>query len=320
MPSNWALTPSGLEEGDKFRLLFVTSSTRNAEATDIATYNRFVQDRAAAGHAKIRALGSGFRVVGSTASVDARDNTHTTGSDTVEIYWLNGRKVADDYTDFYDSTWQNEGRPTNERGNSTSSRQIWTGSSNDGTEENPRSGSRALGADNDFAAGGNPSVACGQLDANPGDPLLRNFYCQGNDAKPFYALSQVFVVESVTVTDREVRSSPAIGDTYRLDEPIEIALQFSEKVTVQGTPWLNLAIGSGRGRAEYVDGSGTDTLVFRHVVQAGDRDTNGFQVIGGNDGIVLDGATIRTLNGVDVDTGLPGSMDRAATRSTAAWS
>ena len=137
--------------------------------------------------------------------------------------------------------------------------------------------------------------------------MLRNFYCRGNDAKPFYALSQVFVVESVTVTDREVRSSPAIGDTYRLDEPIEIALQFSEKVAVQGTPWLNLAIGSGRGRAEYVDGSGTDTLVFRHVVQAGDRDTNGFQVIGGSNGIVLDGATIRTSDGLDVDTALPGS-------------
>ena len=164
VPSNWALTPSGLEEGDKFRLLFVTSSTRNAEPTDIATYNRFVQDRAAAGHAKIRALGSGFRVVGSTASVDARDNSHTTGSDTVEIYWLNGRKVADDYADFYDGSWQNEGRPTNERGNSTSSREIWTGTQDDGTEKKAGNGeTRALGAVNDDGLGGTSSVMCGHL-------------------------------------------------------------------------------------------------------------------------------------------------------------
>ena len=145
-----------------------------------------------------------------------------------------------------------------------------------------------------------PSSA-GISPGSDGNPLDGRFYCRGNDRKPFYALSQVFVVEASSVTGREVRSSPAIGDTYRLDEPIEIALQFSEKVTVQGAPWLNLAIGAGRGRADYAYGSGTDTLVFRYAVQAGDRDTNGFQVIG-NDGIVLDGATIRTLNGVDVDT------------------
>ena len=305
---DWSLTPEDLGSGDKFRLLFVTSTTGSPAATDIADYNRFVQDRAAAGHAKIRALGSGFRVVGSTASVDARDNTHTTGSDTVKIYWLNGRRVANDYGDFYDGSWRNEGRPTNERGNSTSSREIWTGTDDDGTEEIGSDGhSRALGAENNLGLGDSDSVMCGHLSRSDGNPLNGRYYCRGNQALPFYALSQVFVLESVTITGREVRSSPAVGDTYRLDEPIEIALQFSEKVAVQGTPWLNLAIGSGRGRAEYVYGSGTDTLVFRHVVQAGDRDTNGFQVIG-NDGIVLDGATIRSVeNDADADTALPGS-------------
>ena len=50
---------------------------------------------------------SGFRVVGSTADVDARDNTATTGTG-VRIYWLYGNKVADNYDDFYDGTWDDE--------------------------------------------------------------------------------------------------------------------------------------------------------------------------------------------------------------------
>ena len=101
----WALKPSGLDAGDRFRLLFVTSTTaRRRLSTDIADYNRFVQGRAAAGHAAIRRYAGGVRVLGSTSSVDARDNTCTTGTG-VRIHWLNGSKVADSYTDFYDGSW-----------------------------------------------------------------------------------------------------------------------------------------------------------------------------------------------------------------------
>ena len=76
---SWALTPSGLSDGDQFRLIFVTSTEHNATSSDIGVYNTFVQNRAAAGHMEIRAYSSQFRVVGSTAAVDARDNTNTTG-------------------------------------------------------------------------------------------------------------------------------------------------------------------------------------------------------------------------------------------------
>ena len=36
----------------------------------------------------------------------ARDNTETTGTG-VPIYWYRGAKVADDYADFYDASWDN---------------------------------------------------------------------------------------------------------------------------------------------------------------------------------------------------------------------
>ncbi len=50
VPSDWSLIPTGLTTGDQFRLIFLSSTKRDGEATDIATYNSFIQTRAAAGH------------------------------------------------------------------------------------------------------------------------------------------------------------------------------------------------------------------------------------------------------------------------------
>ncbi|MCY3751347.1 MAG: hypothetical protein OXG54_08110, partial [Gammaproteobacteria bacterium] len=63
-----------------------------------------MQTRAKAGHSGITdACGNRFTAVASTSAVDANDNTATTGAGTgISIYWLNGSKVADNYTDFHD--------------------------------------------------------------------------------------------------------------------------------------------------------------------------------------------------------------------------
>ena len=74
-----------------------------------------MQTRAAAGHTDIQAYSSGFTAVGCTGDVDAVDNTFTTGAG-VNIYWLNGNKVADDYADFYDEDWDDEANDKNELG------------------------------------------------------------------------------------------------------------------------------------------------------------------------------------------------------------
>ena len=111
----------------------MTSTGRNAQSSDIADYNTFVQTRAKAGHAAITdAMGDQFKVVGSTAAVDARDNTGTTGAG-VPIYWLNGEKVADDYADFYDGSWDSS-EVRVESGNITGDVSVWTGSNADGTK------------------------------------------------------------------------------------------------------------------------------------------------------------------------------------------
>ena len=153
VPANWSLKPSGLAAGDQFRLLFLSSTKRDGSATDIATYNTFVQGLAAAGHADIQSYSTGFRVVGCTADTDARDNTSTTYTSTdkgVPIYWLNGAKVADQYEDFYDGDWDDEANDKNESGtdaHDTSAFQNFpvTGCDHDGTEAFTGGDSRSLG-------------------------------------------------------------------------------------------------------------------------------------------------------------------------------
>ncbi len=134
MPSGWALKPSGLNDGDKFRLLFVTTTSRNAASTDIATYNTFVQTAAKGGHAAISdSCGNLFKVVGSTATVDARDNAGLTGTG-FPMYWLGGAKVADDYVDFLDGSWDSSaGRNENGATLPGAFTTYYTGSKDDGT-------------------------------------------------------------------------------------------------------------------------------------------------------------------------------------------
>ena len=85
--------------------MFVTTHTRDGRSSNIADYNSLVQDRAGAtGHTNIQTYKTGFRALASTTTVDARDNTCTTGAG-VAIYWLNGSKVADNNADLYDGSW-----------------------------------------------------------------------------------------------------------------------------------------------------------------------------------------------------------------------
>ena len=149
----WSLIPSGLSNtGDQFRLMFLSSLRRNGSSSNIADYNTFVQERAAAGHTDIQTYSNRFTAVGCTTAVDARDNTGTTYTSAnkgVPIYWLNGNKVADDYEDFYDETWDEEAAGKNELGNaaydtSQLSNRPLTGCDDDGTEAFVSSQSRAL--------------------------------------------------------------------------------------------------------------------------------------------------------------------------------
>ena len=180
VPRDWALKPSAVARGAKFRLMFITSGRRNATSTDIAVYNSFVQARAAAGHTSIRSYSAQFRALGSTATVHARDNTMTTGTG-VPIYWLGGDKIANNYGDFYDGSWASKaGR--NEAGVTVAtSTTYWTGSKNNGTGAT----SSQLGSTSGFAVRSGLDTAS----------TLSFSSAQLTNTRALLALSPVFVVD-----------------------------------------------------------------------------------------------------------------------------
>ncbi len=159
VPNDWALKPSGLAAGAQFRLLFVTSTQRDGTATDIATYNTYVQTRAKAGHSAIAdSCGNRFKVVGSTSTVDARDNTGTTGTG-VPIHWLTGSKLADNYADFYDGTWDSYSVKTESGGGLSGNVAVITGSNTDGTRHNAHFGHSAAIRNGVVQSGADPISA-----------------------------------------------------------------------------------------------------------------------------------------------------------------
>ena len=192
VPADWSLIPDGLDAGDRFRLLFLSSDTRTAEATDIGDYNTWIQDRVDAGHADIQDHTETFRAVGCTAAVDARDDTGTTYTSDdkgVPIYWLNGNKIADEYEDFYDETWDEEASMRDESGNTVSAPgSVWTGCEHDGTEAFANLMSLALG--------NNMGVIFGvpNSDATNAGPLSSGASGGRTVSREFYGLSGVFSV------------------------------------------------------------------------------------------------------------------------------
>ncbi len=95
--------PTGLNVGDQYRLVFLTAAATTASSTNIADYNAFVQAQADA--SGLSALGTTWTAIGSTATVDARDNTSTNPASTgVAIYNLNDALVASNNADLWDGT------------------------------------------------------------------------------------------------------------------------------------------------------------------------------------------------------------------------
>ncbi len=280
--ADFALKPSAIPVGGSFRLLFVTTQETDATSTAIDTYNTFVQTSADGGHSAIQTFSGEFSALISTATVDASANTATTGTG-VPIYWLNGDKVADDYTNFYDGMGWDSVAGTDESGSIISGFPlIATGSESDGTKHAT-----------DFA--GATNVRYGRLQENRGEI---------NDAKTL-GTSSIFVLYALSPIITVTPPSPTFGaatippQTYpintatafsftlptasgglgtliytlpRMDggTPLPTGMSFDADAvppTISGTPTQEGFGGSGAGGAELLytvtdAASQTDTLSF----------------------------------------------------------
>ena len=167
--------------GQSFRLLFVTAGGRDAASASIGDYNLHVQN-AAANNGALRPFLGMFRALASTAAVDARANTATTGV-SMPVYWLGGAKVADDYADLYDGSWDARAGRTETGGSYTG--KVWTGSNAGGTKATAPLGG-GEGAQRGQAAFG---------DLGQTGKALASGSVQGIAGSiPLYALSPILVV------------------------------------------------------------------------------------------------------------------------------
>lgn len=102
-----------------------------------------------------------------------------------------------------------------------------------------------------------------------------------------------------TTAPSVVNMSSITGNgTYRAGDTLQIALKFNEAVTVNttnGVPSIQLETGVLDKDAQYLSGSGTDTLVFQYIVGAGD--TSSALDIVNSTGLALNGGTIRDAAG-----------------------
>jgi hypothetical protein len=181
-----ALTiPPGLNPGDAYRIVFVTSIIRNALSSNIADYNTFVNDAANAAGSVLQPLGATWSAIGSTSSVSAFDNIG--GASFAPIYLLDGTLVANGTADLWDGTIVNPIRIT-ENGDVFIT-PVWSGTQEDGT---------AYGTDlplgSHYLGSGDPGIGLG-LEADyrwigysRGDP---------NGARSFYGISNTLYVPTV---------------------------------------------------------------------------------------------------------------------------
>lgn len=130
--------PAGLNPGDQYRLVFVTTNLKygpnngiEGSYSDIEIYNQEVSNAANA-VPELADLGTEWKVIGSTSAVNARQNTNTDpilGG--VPIFLLNGSQMATNYADLWDVS--QKGRDVNITETGAELRTIvWTGTNNDG--------------------------------------------------------------------------------------------------------------------------------------------------------------------------------------------
>ncbi|SHO65357.1 MBG domain-containing protein, partial [Algoriphagus zhangzhouensis] len=91
-------------------------------------------------------------------------------------------------------------------------------------------------------------------------------------------------------------SVPANG-TYIAGNNLDFLVNFSEAVTISGSPEITLVIGGNIRAASYVSGSGSTSLFFRYTVATGDLDTDGVEVTE----VYLNGGTIQNSSGINAN-------------------
>ena len=236
VPNDWAAKPSGLTAGQQFRLIFVTSTTTTAQTHNELQYDTHVQDAVDANPAlRPHEYKSKFKALISTCRKDdenilrtvrhAINHVQMTGTG-VPVYWVGGSKVADNYNDFWDGSWDNEALANlrDERGRAV---RLGTGSEN--TSQRPWTGTTQGGQsaathcagnpDSNYVVFGNPGGSRGPIDG--GAAGLKT------DLRKLYGVSPVFQVGArlpvVTLSAPQTYTEPTTPPNHNVGSVVVTA-------------------------------------------------------------------------------------------------
>jgi hypothetical protein len=218
------MTPSGLNPGDQFRFVFVTSTTLDASSTSIGDYDTFVQGLADAANLTYDGSSLTWSALGSTQTVDANSRLN----DAIPIYLLDGTNVVAAGDNIWTSGDLKAPINLTETG-VTIDEQVWTGTAADGYAvsigTSPPKG--FLGAAVDVTYGQSGLVASGWVDSN---------FRPRSDQYRFYAYSGIL---------------EAFEDTPVIPEPASMTLCLIGFAAMYGRRWA-------KRRRKLVDGEGTN--------------------------------------------------------------
>jgi hypothetical protein len=183
------MTPTGLNTGDQFRIIFVTSDTRDATSSNLADYDTFITDLATAAGLTYNGAPVTWFALGSTESVSANSRLPASTS-SPGLYRVDGVKVADNTSDLWDGSIDNFLNITETGGVAS----IGSALAFTGTFSNGDIGSIFVNGNVLFLALGSPETVVA------GDPNITDAWVR-TDASPastdllrFYGYSEVLTV------------------------------------------------------------------------------------------------------------------------------
>ena len=100
---------------------------------------------------------------------------------------------------------------------------------------------------------------------------------------------QIFLFKNQRGANATIVVAPADGK-YLLGQSLDTTVYFGFPVTVAGRPQIDLQIGTKLVTVDYLTGSGTPSLTFRHTIIESDADTDGVALVSAN--IRLNGGAI----------------------------
>ena len=266
VPSNWPLIPAGLGPGDSFRLLFVTQGTTDGITNGISRYNSTVANEAKKNSEFKEHMALNFRALVSVyQGLDARGNTLTrkpgVGGDPGSgspIFWVAGQKVADDYADFYDGSWDSrEVRTSNGGLLSWDAIEIWTGSTHEGTRA-MRDGvwSMDLGSPPALWNFFYHTATYGLLGARHKDTTgaeINAHYGNASTSKHLYGISPLLKVRETTGP-----KPTFIGPTAEVSAPFKVNIRFPDDDQINGMGLDDLTVSGGTASdLRHTAGAGT---------------------------------------------------------------